>query len=667
MLRNLLASGASALVGFGLVGALPSMSAYRGGQDGEAATRKTEAPQATAAATVVLGAADTPSLLRQAYDRLRRIRSERLEDRQRALVERASEMYRRAIKAHDAGETDQARGQTLAVLELVRAVEQARAAREVARPDPELPAPPAPPVPPTLAVPAAPAVVPLPPLPPPLDVTTVTGVALPRIPAKAIVTGRRADGKMIDHARVIAKPDGEIQTIDIVGDVKITAEDKPADQIKTVIVQDVEGKPLTIRTEPLQVLGLAAPTQTAEGLKSTSALSFRVVAPDGGPAEARAKVRQAYEAVKKARKAKKAGENHVLLDTARDLYNSARAAAEAGDHAKAEGLAQAAISLTNVPNVDPKTIQERYAREAKKAQEAARKAQAELEKHHAELVLRSRNLRKDHDQAGKELVEIQVLGKKEAAQAKKAASEKHPEAVTIVRTLPGHPLVKSLNGPVEVRVKAQSEQNDGESQTTFEIHAFKDGREIPTDQLKMEKKDKVYILRFHEKEAKTEKETKQEKSDKPEKIQEVQPRVYIQGRAEPAEAGNPDLDESIVGIGIAIRDDGGKMIVQELIPGGPAAKDGRLKTNDRIVGAEGADGKIIEFADQPLGAAVERICGPEGSKIKLVVQPAGSDERRTYELTRARIVVNPDPEAAPTENAPKDKDKGDDLPPEIQD
>jgi len=221
------------------------------------------------------------------------------------------------------------------------------------------------------------------------------------------------------------------------------------------------------------------------------------------------------------------------------------------------------------------------------------------------------------------------------------------QAKALARVVEGKPLQAHLQsitaGPIEVRVVTKTEDADGKAETTLQVHVFKDGQEVPADQVKLEKKGDSYILRLDAKEAKKVKEQAKPAT--------VVPGILIEKfQKKVAEEAKPAEDESIVGIGVSIREDDGKLFVQEMIAGGPAQKDGRLKTDDQIVGVEDKDGKVVEFVGKSMAEAVELIRGPEGSQVKLIVTPAGSTERKTYELSRARIVV-----------------PGTELPPKIQD
>ena len=54
------------------------------------------------------------------------------------------------------------------------------------------------------------------------------------------------------------------------------------------------------------------------------------------------------------------------------------------------------------------------------------------------------------------------------------------------------------------------------------------------------------------------------------------------------------------GIGAVLRSENGQTIVVEVVPGGAAAKDGRLKPNDKIVAVAQGDGKFVDVVDMKL-------------------------------------------------------------------
>ena len=93
------------------------------------------------------------------------------------------------------------------------------------------------------------------------------------------------------------------------------------------------------------------------------------------------------------------------------------------------------------------------------------------------------------------------------------------------------------------------------------------------------------------------------------------------------------------GIGASLRAVDGYTEVQEVIPGGAADRDGRLKKGDRITGVgEGKNGPIEDVVDLKLNDVVKKIRGKRDTIVRLEVIPVETpNERKTYELTRARI------------------------------
>lgn len=138
-----------------------------------------------------------------------------------------------------------------------------------------------------------------------------------------------------------------------------------------------------------------------------------------------------------------------------------------------------------------------------------------------------------------------------------------------------------------------------------------------------------------------------------------QPKVELRYRiVRPGKQGKEQIEEeelqiepnpagaarTIVGIGVALRPEKEGIEVAKIIPDGPAARDGRLKVGDRIVGIETAGGEKVEFGDKPLGEISWLIRGPKGTKLRLIVIPKGSTEREVYELTRDTLKL-PAPKA----------------------
>ena len=94
------------------------------------------------------------------------------------------------------------------------------------------------------------------------------------------------------------------------------------------------------------------------------------------------------------------------------------------------------------------------------------------------------------------------------------------------------------------------------------------------------------------------------------------------------------------GIGAALNSDDGKTMLKEIIPGGPAADDKRLKVGDQITGVgQGEDGEIVDVVDMPLSRVVQLIRGKAGTKVRLEVIPGNTGQRVVYVLTRRRVTL----------------------------
>ncbi|MCG8648200.1 MAG: PDZ domain-containing protein, partial [Pirellulales bacterium] len=92
------------------------------------------------------------------------------------------------------------------------------------------------------------------------------------------------------------------------------------------------------------------------------------------------------------------------------------------------------------------------------------------------------------------------------------------------------------------------------------------------------------------------------------------------------------------GIGAQLREKDGNTVVTRVIPGGAAAKHGKLKTDDVIVSvAQGEDGEFVDIVEMPLTDVVDLIRGKAGTVVRLGVQPGGIGAVQIYSVVRARI------------------------------
>ena len=92
------------------------------------------------------------------------------------------------------------------------------------------------------------------------------------------------------------------------------------------------------------------------------------------------------------------------------------------------------------------------------------------------------------------------------------------------------------------------------------------------------------------------------------------------------------------GIGASLRNEDGYTVVQTIIPGGAADREGSLKPKDKVVGVgEGTTGGIDDVVDMKLNDVVSKIRGKRGTVVRLEVIPAEASERKVYTITRDRI------------------------------
>jgi carboxyl-terminal processing protease len=92
------------------------------------------------------------------------------------------------------------------------------------------------------------------------------------------------------------------------------------------------------------------------------------------------------------------------------------------------------------------------------------------------------------------------------------------------------------------------------------------------------------------------------------------------------------------GIGASLKGEDGYTTVAELVPGGAADKDGRLKKKDRIVGVgQDREGEMVDVVDMNLNDVVKLIRGKRGTVVRLKVIPVSQTLPKVYDIVRAKI------------------------------
>ena len=95
---------------------------------------------------------------------------------------------------------------------------------------------------------------------------------------------------------------------------------------------------------------------------------------------------------------------------------------------------------------------------------------------------------------------------------------------------------------------------------------------------------------------------------------------------------------SLQGIGAALQAEDGVTVVKQIVAGGAAEKDGRLKVGDKITAVGQEEGDFQEILEMKLNKVVRLIRGDGGTKVRLrVLKETG--ETVVYELTRQTIAL----------------------------
>jgi carboxyl-terminal processing protease len=117
----------------------------------------------------------------------------------------------------------------------------------------------------------------------------------------------------------------------------------------------------------------------------------------------------------------------------------------------------------------------------------------------------------------------------------------------------------------------------------------------------------------------------------------------------PENAENFDINMSLKlqGIGAELRSDDEYTKVSRVIPGSPAAKQGVLAPNDRILAiAQGESGQLVDVVGWRLDEVVQLIRGKKGTIVKLEVASAKADDSDTHTIVIKRDEIKLDEQAA---------------------
>ena len=97
---------------------------------------------------------------------------------------------------------------------------------------------------------------------------------------------------------------------------------------------------------------------------------------------------------------------------------------------------------------------------------------------------------------------------------------------------------------------------------------------------------------------------------------------------------------ALVGIGAVLRSDEGYAKIAELVVGGPAAKDGRIKVGDRVSAVAQGEKEFVDAVDMKLDKVVEMIRGKKDTVVRIQVIPVNAADpsvRKVVEIKRDEI------------------------------
>jgi carboxyl-terminal processing protease len=97
---------------------------------------------------------------------------------------------------------------------------------------------------------------------------------------------------------------------------------------------------------------------------------------------------------------------------------------------------------------------------------------------------------------------------------------------------------------------------------------------------------------------------------------------------------------ALVGIGAVLHSEEGYAKIMELVPGGPAAKDGRIKVGDRVTAVAQGDKEFVDAVDMKLDKVVEMIRGKKDTIVRLQIIPVSASDpgvRKVIEIKRDEI------------------------------
>jgi carboxyl-terminal processing protease len=100
------------------------------------------------------------------------------------------------------------------------------------------------------------------------------------------------------------------------------------------------------------------------------------------------------------------------------------------------------------------------------------------------------------------------------------------------------------------------------------------------------------------------------------------------------------IDHAVTGIGAVLKSVDGYATIEEVIAGGPADLDKRLKAEDKILAVGQGTNEPVDAMNMKLNRVVDMIRGRKGTQVHLVVQPAGSTGSGHVDIVLTRDMVS---------------------------
>ena len=101
-----------------------------------------------------------------------------------------------------------------------------------------------------------------------------------------------------------------------------------------------------------------------------------------------------------------------------------------------------------------------------------------------------------------------------------------------------------------------------------------------------------------------------------------------------------EMNLTLCGVGAVLSMDDGALKIEEIMPGGPVDRDGRIKRGDKIVGVGQGEGEVENVTWRPMAKTIKKIRGKKGTKVTLEIlprsDPTGATKKRIT-LTRDEI------------------------------